>query len=166
LSIRPVHGSSWAPRKRPARLPATYHRTHGIRYFHGCYSLGDDQLWGVLHERKGADHTLAGLKSIRVLAATLFEYESAAFGVHVPAAGSWPGRLRARRGSPRRLASAAMASSSRALTRACWSAARRARNSAIARRCSAWAASWRTRAATAGLTGGAAGRAGGMVSPG
>ena len=20
-------------------------RTHGIRYFHGCYSLGDDQLW-------------------------------------------------------------------------------------------------------------------------
>jgi transposase len=27
LSIRPVHGSSWAPRNRPARLPATYHRT-------------------------------------------------------------------------------------------------------------------------------------------
>jgi transposase len=65
LSIRPVHGSSWAPRKRPARLRATYHRTHGTRYFHGCYSLGDDQLWGVLRERKGADHTLAGLKSIR-----------------------------------------------------------------------------------------------------
>jgi transposase len=38
---------TWAPRKRPARLPATYHRTHGIRYFHGCYCLGDDQLWGV-----------------------------------------------------------------------------------------------------------------------
>src|SRR5271165_2233944 len=54
-------------------------------------------------------------------------------------------------GAPSRLASAAMASSSRALTRACWSAARRARNSAMARRCSAWAASWRTRAATAGF---------------
>jgi transposase len=65
LSIRPVHGSSWAPRKRPARLPATYHRTHGIRYFHGCYCLGDDQLWGVMRARKGADHTLAALKSIR-----------------------------------------------------------------------------------------------------
>jgi hypothetical protein len=65
LSIRPVHGSSWAPRKRPARLPATYHRTHGIRYFHGCYCLGDDQLWGVMRARKGADHTLAALQSIR-----------------------------------------------------------------------------------------------------
>jgi transposase len=65
LSIRPCHGSCWAPRKRPARLRATYHRTHGIRYFHGCYSLGDDQLWGITRQRKGADHTLAALKSIR-----------------------------------------------------------------------------------------------------
>jgi len=65
LSIRPCHGTCWAHRKRPVRLPATYHRTHGIRYFHGCYSLGDDQLWGVVREHKGADHTLAALKSIR-----------------------------------------------------------------------------------------------------
>ena len=65
LSIRPVHGSSWAPQNRPGRLPATYHRTHGIRYFHGCYCLADDQLRGVMRERKGADHTLAALKSIR-----------------------------------------------------------------------------------------------------
>ncbi len=65
LSIRPCHGVCWARRKRPVRLRATYHRTHGIRYFHGCYSLGDDQLWGVVREHKGADHTLAALKSIR-----------------------------------------------------------------------------------------------------
>jgi hypothetical protein len=65
LSIRPCHGTCWAPRKHPARLRATYHRTHGIRYFHGCYSLGDDQLWGVTREHKGGDHTLAALKSIR-----------------------------------------------------------------------------------------------------
>jgi transposase len=65
LSIRPCHGTCWAPRKRPGRLRATYHRTHGIRYFHGCYSLGDDQLWGVVREHKGAGHTLAALKSIR-----------------------------------------------------------------------------------------------------
>ena len=65
LSIRPCHGTCWAKRKHPARLRATYHRTHGIRYFHGCYSLGDDQLWGVTREHKGADHTLAALKSIR-----------------------------------------------------------------------------------------------------
>jgi transposase len=65
LSIRPCHGVCRAPRKRPARLRATYHRTHGIRYFHGCYSLGDDQLRGVTREHKGGDHTLAALKSIR-----------------------------------------------------------------------------------------------------
>ena len=65
LSIRPCHGTCWAPRKRPARLRATYHRTHGIRYFHGCYSLGDDQLWGVVRKHKGTGHTLAALKSIR-----------------------------------------------------------------------------------------------------
>lgn len=65
LSIRPAHGSSWRPESHPDRLPATYRRTHGIRYFHGCYSLGDDQLWGVTRRRKGADHTLAALKSIR-----------------------------------------------------------------------------------------------------
>ena len=65
LSIRPCHGSTWAPESKPDRLPATYHRTHGIRYFHGCYSLGDDQLWGVNRRRKGGDHTLAALKSIR-----------------------------------------------------------------------------------------------------
>src|SRR5262249_56594285 len=65
LSIRPGHGTASGPPNRPARLPATYHRTHGIRYFHGCYCLGDDQLWGVMRARKGADHTLAALKSIR-----------------------------------------------------------------------------------------------------
>jgi transposase len=65
LSVRPCHGTCWAPRKHPARLRATYHRTHGIRYFHGCYSIGDDQLRGVTREHKGAGHTLAALKSIR-----------------------------------------------------------------------------------------------------
>ncbi len=65
LSIRPCHGTCWARRKKPARLPATYHRTHGIRYFHGCCSLSDDQLWGITRLRKGGDHTLAALKSIR-----------------------------------------------------------------------------------------------------
>jgi transposase len=65
LSIRPCHGSTWAPESTPTRLPATYHRTHGIRYFHGCYSVGDDRLWGTNRRRKGGDHSLAALKSIR-----------------------------------------------------------------------------------------------------
>nr|WP_223854163.1 helix-turn-helix domain-containing protein [Microbispora bryophytorum] len=32
LGIRPAHGSGWAKQGRPDRLPATYHRTHGITY--------------------------------------------------------------------------------------------------------------------------------------
>jgi transposase len=57
LSIRPAHGSAWARQCKPARLPATYHRTHGIRYFHGCYCMAEDQLWGITRRRKGGDHT-------------------------------------------------------------------------------------------------------------
>jgi transposase len=65
LSIRPHHGSGWAFSSKAHRLPGSYRRTHGIRYFHGCYSLSDDQLWGVNRRRKGGDHTLSALKSIR-----------------------------------------------------------------------------------------------------
>ncbi|GGU45625.1 hypothetical protein GCM10010244_84330 [Streptomyces coeruleorubidus] len=65
LGIRPTEGSGWAERKHPDRLPATYHRTHGVRYFHACYSVGDDTLWGVDRRRKGAANTLVALKSIR-----------------------------------------------------------------------------------------------------
>jgi transposase len=65
LSIRPVHGTCWARQGRPGRLPATFHRTHGVRYFHGCYSIGDDTLWGVNRHRKGGANTLKALKTIR-----------------------------------------------------------------------------------------------------
>lgn len=58
-------------RLAPANTPTgcatatTYHRRHGIRYFHGCYDVSQDRLWGVLQEHKGGIHTLAALKSIR-----------------------------------------------------------------------------------------------------
>lgn len=65
LGIRPTGGSCWAERGRPDRLPATYHRTHGVTYFHGCYSVGDDTLWGVNRRRKGTGRSLAALKTIR-----------------------------------------------------------------------------------------------------
>ena len=65
LSIRPAHGTCWARQNKPVRLPATYHRTHGIRYFHGCYSFGNDQLRGITRLRKGGYYTLAALKSIQ-----------------------------------------------------------------------------------------------------
>jgi hypothetical protein len=65
LSIRPCHGTCWAARNHPDRLRATYTRTHGIRYLHGCYDLSNDKLWGVLRRRKGGDHTLSAFKTIR-----------------------------------------------------------------------------------------------------
>jgi transposase len=65
LAIRPQAGSGWQPRNRPDRLPANYHKLHGVRQFHGCYSVGDDTMWGVVRKRKSAANTLAALKSIR-----------------------------------------------------------------------------------------------------
>nr|WP_051674061.1 IS630 family transposase [Streptomyces sp. NTK 937] len=65
LGIRPTGGSCWAKQGKPNRLPATYRRTHGVTYFHGCYSVGDDRLWGVNRRRKGTINSLAALKSIR-----------------------------------------------------------------------------------------------------
>lgn len=65
LVIRPQAGTGWAPVGHPHRLPANYHKLHGVRQFHGCYSVGDDQLWGVVRRRKSAANTLAALKSIR-----------------------------------------------------------------------------------------------------
>ncbi|WP_233579681.1 IS630 family transposase [Verrucosispora sp. FIM060022] len=65
LVIRPQAGAGWAPSGHPQRLPANYHKLHGVRQFHGCYSVGDDQLWGIVRRRKSAANTLAALKSIR-----------------------------------------------------------------------------------------------------
>ncbi|MES9588442.1 IS630 family transposase [Streptomyces sp. NPDC007076] len=65
LGIRPTGGSCWAEQGRPDRVPATYHRTHGVTCFHGCYSIGEDTLWGVNRNRKGTTNSLAARRSIR-----------------------------------------------------------------------------------------------------
>lgn len=65
LGICPTAGSCWARQGKPDRLAATYHRTNGTRYFHGCYSVGDDTLWGINRLRKSTKPTWAALKSIR-----------------------------------------------------------------------------------------------------
>ena len=65
LQIRPTGGSAWAPAGKPQRQPANYNKLHGVRQFHGCYSIGDDELFGVVRIRKGAVNTLKALKSIR-----------------------------------------------------------------------------------------------------
>ena len=65
LTIRPHAGAGWAPKTRPDRLPANYHKLHGVRQFHGCYSVGEDTMWGVVRRQKSAVNTLAALRSIR-----------------------------------------------------------------------------------------------------
>ncbi len=67
-TFRDGHTETWWPRPggrfrpgpgHPERHPGTYHRTHKVRYFHGCYSIGDDELWGVNRREKGAGYTLS-----------------------------------------------------------------------------------------------------------
>ena len=65
LAIRPTGGSAWASAGHPQRQPANYNKLHGVRQFHGCYSVGDDELFGVVRHRKSAANTLKALKSIR-----------------------------------------------------------------------------------------------------
>jgi transposase len=65
LTIRPHAGAGWAPKGHPGRQPANYHKLHGVRQFHGCYSVGEDTLWGTVRNNKSAANTLAALKSIR-----------------------------------------------------------------------------------------------------
>jgi transposase len=65
LSCVPTPGVCWAPRGKPQRLRANYHKSAGVRQFHGCYSVGEDRLWGVVRQRKSAANTLAALRSIR-----------------------------------------------------------------------------------------------------
>jgi transposase len=65
LTIRPHLGAAWTREGHPDRLPANYHKLAGVRQFHGCYSVGDDTMWGIVRARKSAANTLTALKSIR-----------------------------------------------------------------------------------------------------
>jgi hypothetical protein len=65
LACAPTPGTCWAPAGRPQRLPANYHKTAGVRQFHGRYSVADDRLWGVVRGQKSAADTLVALRSIR-----------------------------------------------------------------------------------------------------
>src|SRR4029450_6259993 len=65
LSLRPWPGSAWAPRRRPVRTRATYHRPHGVRYLLGSLDVAADRLQGSLIAHKDGASVLAVLKRIR-----------------------------------------------------------------------------------------------------
>src|SRR3954464_5159846 len=54
LACAPTPGCCWAPARRPQRAPGNYHKLAGVRQFHGCYSVAEDRLWGVVRARRGA----------------------------------------------------------------------------------------------------------------
>jgi transposase len=65
LTIKPEPGWCWAPKAKPVRLRANYHKPHGSRQFYACYSLGEDRLWGTIEPHKGSAATLRAIQSIR-----------------------------------------------------------------------------------------------------
>jgi len=65
LTIKPEPGWCWAPKSKPVRLRANYHKPHGSRQLYACYSLGEDRLWGTIEKQKGSAATLRAIQSIR-----------------------------------------------------------------------------------------------------
>lgn len=65
LGLHPIGGNCWSERGKPQRLRANFHKSAGVRQFHGCYSVGDDLLFGTVRHKKGAVNTLAALQQIR-----------------------------------------------------------------------------------------------------
>jgi transposase len=65
LEIRPVAGHAWSLERKPARLPATYTRPHGVQHLLAAYDVGQDKLWGTIKARKRWMEFLSFLKSLR-----------------------------------------------------------------------------------------------------
>jgi transposase len=65
ISLRPMPGGGWAPRGRPERQRATYHKRHGTRYVFGAYDLHEDRLRVRLRPRRRGRDNLAFMAQIR-----------------------------------------------------------------------------------------------------
>ena len=65
ISLKPTAGAGWAPRKRPERQRATYHKRHGTRYVFGAYDLHEDRLRVRLRPRRRGSDNLAFMAQIR-----------------------------------------------------------------------------------------------------
>ena len=65
ISLRPTAGAGWAPRARPERQRATYHRRHGTRYVFGAYDVHDDRLRVRLRPHRRGSDNLAFMAQIR-----------------------------------------------------------------------------------------------------
>ncbi|MCY0896056.1 MAG: hypothetical protein OWS03_07160 [Alicyclobacillaceae bacterium] len=43
MAIQPFPGKGWFKKEKPDRLPATYHRYHGVRHLLAALDLKDDK---------------------------------------------------------------------------------------------------------------------------
>lgn len=65
LELRPVHGSCWAPRGHPQRLPATYRRLQGTEQLLAFYDVHANCLVGQVRKRKTHRDVLAVFRRLR-----------------------------------------------------------------------------------------------------
>lgn len=65
VELRPQHGRTWRPRKRPARIRATYRRMHGVRQYLAAYDVHGDKLMMRCYKRKRWKELLSFLKFVR-----------------------------------------------------------------------------------------------------
>jgi hypothetical protein len=67
ISLKPIQGAGWAPRKRPERLRATYNRKHGIRYIFGALEVHRDRLNARMRPRRAGSDVLGYTRTIRMV---------------------------------------------------------------------------------------------------
>jgi transposase len=65
LSLTPKGGKCWAPEKKPHRVPATYNKKQGVRYFFGVFNTKKKRIWGQLRKHKKEKDWFSFLKAIR-----------------------------------------------------------------------------------------------------
>lgn len=65
VEVRPTHGHAWRPRKKPARIRATYHRLHGVRHYLSAYDVHRDRLVMRCYRRKRGQEVLRFLQYVR-----------------------------------------------------------------------------------------------------
>lgn len=65
LNLIPRPGRGWYPKRRPLRLRATYHRTHGVRHMLAALDLTTGRMFYRIRDRKRWQEFLDLLKSLR-----------------------------------------------------------------------------------------------------
>jgi transposase len=67
LECRPYLGRTWAEQTKVPRLPATYHRPHGVRHLLAFYDVHNDVMHGFFYDRKRGEEFLDFLKKLRTM---------------------------------------------------------------------------------------------------